>query len=53
MLDFSAVPGWPNASAIGPGEHGTWNLSLDGSSSTGSLCAENRTTVFFNQQGAF
>jgi hypothetical protein len=53
MPDFSAVPGWPNASAIGPGEHGIWNLSLDGSSSSGSLCAENRTTVFFNQQGPF
>ena len=51
--DFSAVPGWPNASAIGPGEHGIWNLSLDGSTSSGSLCTDNRSTVFFNQQGSF
>ena len=53
MPDFSGVSGWPNASAIGPGEHGTWNMSLDGFTSTGPLCTENRSTIFFNQQGSF
>jgi hypothetical protein len=53
MPNFGAVPGWPNAAAIGTGESGTWNYSVDGSSGPGALCTELGTTVFNNQQGNF
>ena len=53
MPDFGAVPGWPNAAAIGVGESGTWNYSVDGSSGPGALCTELGTTLYNNQQGTF
>lgn len=53
MPDFGSVPGWPNAAAIGTGESGTWNYSVDGSSGPGALCTELGTTVYNNQQGNF
>lgn len=53
MPNFGAVPGWPNAAAIGTGESGTWNYSVDGSSGPKALCTDLGTTVFNNQQGNF
>jgi hypothetical protein len=53
MPNFEAVPGWPNGAAIGTGESGTWNYSVDGSSGPGALCTELGTTVYNNQQGTF
>jgi hypothetical protein len=53
MPDFGTVPGWPNAAAIGTGESGTWNYSLNGTSGPGALCTDLGTTVFNNQQGTF
>ena len=53
MPDFGSVPGWPNAAAIGTGESGTWNYSVDGSSGPRPLCTELGTTVYNNQQGNF
>ena len=53
MPDFGSVPGWPNAAAVGTGESGTWNYSVDGSSGPGALCNELGTTVYNNQQGNF
>jgi hypothetical protein len=53
MPNFGAVPGWPNAAAIGTGESGTWNYSVDGSSGPKALCTVLGTTVFNNQQGNF
>ena len=53
MPNFGAVSGWPNAAAIGSGESGTWNYSVDGSSGPKALCTELGTTVFHNQQGSF
>jgi hypothetical protein len=53
MPDFGAVPGWPNGAAIGTGESGTWNYSVDGTSGPGALCTDLGTTVFNNQQGTF
>jgi hypothetical protein len=53
MPNFGSVPGWPNAAAIGTGESGTWNYSVDGSSGSRALCTELGTTVYNNQQGNF
>ena len=54
LPDFSAIDGFPVGAVVGSGEFGTWNVSLDGSSlPSASPCTENRTTVFFNQQGGF
>ena len=53
MPDFGTVTGWPNGAAIGTGESGTWNFSVDGSSGPGALCTDLGTTVFNNQQGSF
>lgn len=53
MPDFGAVSGWPSAAAIGTGESGTWNFSVDGFSGPGALCTDLGTTVYNNQQGNF
>jgi uncharacterized membrane protein len=53
MPDFSGVSGWQTAFAIPGGASGTSTASLDGGTSTGSLCAEGERRISIRYRGAF
>jgi len=53
MPDLSSVAGWPSSSAIPASATGTWHFTLDGNSSDGSRCVENRVTYSGTRAGQF
>lgn len=53
MPDLSLVSGWPSAAAIPSGATGSWRLTLEGSTSPGSACSENRVTYSSGRTGQY
>jgi hypothetical protein len=51
--DFSGVSGWQNAFAIGDVSSGSWTVTINGGTSTGSLCAEGERRISITFRGAF
>jgi hypothetical protein len=51
--DFGGVSGWSNDYGVPLDAQGSWSIVLDGASSAGSACVQNRRAVTYTRTGAF
>jgi hypothetical protein len=53
MPDLSVVSGWPSSASISTSGSGNWRLTMDGNTSPGSACVENRVSYSGGRTGTY
>jgi hypothetical protein len=53
MPDLSTVSGWPSSASISTSATGQWRFTMDGNTSPGSACVENRVAYSGGRTGTY
>jgi hypothetical protein len=53
MPDLSPITGWPTSASISTSASGQWRFTMDGNTSSGSSCVENRVSYLGGRTGTY